>query len=99
MANIHPLPSLHNIYILVFAMAAISFSDKEPTVLAEARKRFEAVCADPADPTACVSDFRVPVFKIVLRASKDGECPHLYFFIVLRRDMNNCITVLHEAVA
>jgi hypothetical protein len=49
------------------------FSTNEET-LREAQKRFDAVCEDPASPTACVADFRLAVFKIVLRAcAGNGE--------------------------
>jgi hypothetical protein len=48
------------------------FSASDASVVDAARARFEALCAEPASGTACPSDFRVAVFKIVLKAAKDG---------------------------
>lgn len=48
------------------------------TVHCEARKRFEAVLADPKNPSACPSEFKVSVFKIVLRAGGVKEYEQLF---------------------
>jgi len=64
---------------LISLLARFSSSDN---TVQEARRRYDAYVANPEDPMACPSDYRVSVLTIVLRAGGEEEFKKLQEMLV-----------------